>query len=89
MLVELTDTKGRQVWINPIHVKAVRDKSKYVEVVLPHNSQMGQSVIKARGPVEDIVRAINAGMPEFMLPLPPEEDESHGGFVAGSAAGIA
>lgn len=87
MLVQLTDIKGRPVWINPIHVRAVRDKARYVEVIVPNNTQIGNGLVKARGPVEDVVRAINDAMPEVMPALAPEDDSSASGFSPGAGMG--
>lgn len=86
MLVRLTDTKDQPVWVNPIHVKAVRPKSKYTEVFVPLNSSFGTVSIKVKGTPEEIVDALNAGMPDLLPPLPPEDDASGGGFAGGAGA---
>jgi len=34
MLVRLTDTKGRTLWINPVHVKFMREKRSTTEIIM-------------------------------------------------------
>lgn len=86
MLVQLTTTKGQPIWVNPIHVRAVRAKPRHTEVVIPNNSPMGQSIVKVQGAVEDVVAALNAGMPEIMPSLPLDEETGGGGYAGGAAA---
>jgi len=85
MLVRLTNIKGQDIWINPIHVKAVYAKSKHTEVVIPLNPTMGHSIVKVTGSVQEVVTAINLGMPEILSSLPPEDEPGLGGG-AGAAA---
>lgn len=87
MLVRLTDTRGRDVWINPIYVRAVRSKSKHIEIIIRYSSAMGSSLLKVNGSVEEVVEAINVGMPEILSPMPPEDDSGSGsGSVGGAGA---
>ncbi len=88
MFVRLTDHKDNPVWVNPIHVRAVRERSKYTEVVLPMNTSMGQVIVKIKQPAEEVVELLNAGMPEF-LPFPPDDDSGGGGGLAGGAGAAA
>jgi uncharacterized protein YlzI (FlbEa/FlbD family) len=89
MLVRLTDIKGQPVWVNPIHVRAVRAKSKYTEVIVPLNTAMGQSVVKVKESVDEVVETLNAGMPEILPPLPPDDDGGSGGGLIGGAGSAA
>ena len=84
MFVRLTDIKGKPVWINPIHVRAVRQKSKFTEIVVPYHSPMGQTVLKAREPAEEVVETLNRGMSGIMAPFIPEDEPSAGGLSAGA-----
>lgn len=86
MLVRLTETKGQPVWVNPIHVKAVRPKSKYTEVFVPLNSAFGTVSIKVKETADEVVDALNAGMPDILPPLPPEDDAGGDGFSGGAGA---
>ena len=85
MLMRLTNIKGQDIWINPIHVKAVYAKRKHTEVVVPLNPTVGHSVVKVTGTVQEVVQALNLGMPEILPPLPPEDESGLGGG-AGAAA---
>lgn len=85
MLVKLTDVKGRPVWINPIHVKGVRQRSKATEIYVAFNASFGQISVKVKEPAEDVVELLNMAMPD-LLPLPPMEDERRKGGGAAAAA---
>ena len=80
MLVRLTELKGQPVWVNPIHVKAVRSKARFTEIIIPMNSALGQANVKVKEPAEEVVELLNAGMPDY-LPLPPD-DEAGGPAMA-------
>jgi len=65
MLVKITDTKGRDYWINPIYVRAVTPgKGRGSEVRVGFSVGLGGSVIKTDAPPEDVARAIDEAMPD-------------------------
>jgi uncharacterized protein YlzI (FlbEa/FlbD family) len=82
MLVRLTELRGQPVWVNPIHVKAVRPKSKFTEIIIPMNSALGQASVKVKESAEEVVELLNAGMPDYLPPLPPDDE---GGTAGGGA----
>ena len=86
MLVRLTELKGPSVWVNPIHVKAVRGRAKYTEVIIPINTALGQAAIKVKESPEEVVELLNTGMPDFLPPL-PLDDDSGGGAAAAAMMG--
>lgn len=77
MLVRFTDSEGREVWVNPVHVKAVRAKKgllggkKGTEIWF--DWETGSESVDVPLEPEQVAGALNAAMPEVMgLPLPPE-----------------
>ena len=87
MLVHFQDTKGGEVWINPLHVKMVKQGRKATEIVLALSSSFGNSVIKTSLAADEVALALNAATPEG-LPFVPEDDQNlDGGAAAIIAAG--
>jgi len=79
MLIKLTDIKGRDVWINPLYVKAVTSRGKEgAEVFVTYGSVWSQvTSIKVKAPAEDVAAAISAAMPDaaaYMAALDSEEE---------------
>lgn len=66
MLVKLTTTKGRDIWINPVYVKGLQQKTAEVtEVYIRWGSGLSVSdVLKVRANAADVAEAISAAMPE-------------------------
>lgn len=56
MLVKITNHKGEDVWINPIHVRTIRAKGSYTEVVI----DPVYLTIKTQTPAEEIAGAVAA-----------------------------
>ncbi len=81
MLVRFEDIKGGEVWINPVHVKLVKQARRSTEIVMALSSSFGNSVIKVRLTPEEVSLMLNAGMPEI-LPLAPEDDHDTDGGAA-------
>ena len=79
MLVQFTDSEGREVWLNPIHVKAVRVRKgllggkKGADVWFSWQTA-SESIAIPMEPTE-VATLLNAGMPEVMLPGPAAGDE--------------
>jgi hypothetical protein len=69
MLVKLTDIKGKDIWVNPIYVKAVtQSKRDVTEVYIAYGSPWGAvHSVKVRGAPEEVAEAISAAMPISMF----------------------
>lgn len=80
MLVPFTDSEGREVWINPIHVKAVRVKKgllggkKGSEIWFSWAT--GASAINVNLEPAAVAAHLNAGMPDLLPPVADDEDET-------------
>ena len=68
MLVKLTDTKGKEVWINPLYVKAVQSRGDDgAEVFITFGTTWSQvSSIKVKASAADVATSISAAMPDAM-----------------------
>ncbi len=80
MLIRLTDKDGRETWINPIHVRIVRQKhgmlggkTDVTEVWFSFHAQ-SEAIYFGESPAE-IAAALNAGMPPAYLIATNGEDE--------------
>ncbi len=79
MLVKLTTTKGLDVWINPVFVKAIQQKSAEVtEVYIRWGAGMSVSdVLKVRAKADDVAAAVSAAMPDaaaYIAAMDTEEE---------------
>lgn len=79
MLVKLTDIKGKEVWINPLYVKAVASKGNDgAEVFVTYGSAWSQvTSIKVKAPAADVAAAISAAMPDaaaYMAAVATDEE---------------
>ncbi len=65
MLVKLTDTKGKEYWVNPIYVKAVAPvKGGGAEVFVSFGNVWSTTrSIKVGAPAEDVAGWLGAAMP--------------------------
>ncbi|HBS28881.1 MAG TPA: hypothetical protein DEB06_05405 [Phycisphaerales bacterium] len=61
MLVRLTDTKGRDHWINPIYIRAVDPRGLQAEVRLGFTIGMS-STLKIDQPAEQVAEAVSAAL---------------------------
>ncbi len=86
MLVKLTDSKGTDVWINPVHVRLVRRKGRHTEVFVPFNANWGAVSIKTRQPLDEVADLLNAGMPD-LLGFAPDDDGTNSAAAAAAMAG--
>jgi hypothetical protein len=84
MLVQFTTTDGREIWINPIHVKAVRAKTGLLggkknatEIWLGWTST-SESIDVPMSPAE-VATLLNAATPAALLPafLESEDDPTN------------
>lgn len=78
MLVKLTDTKGLTYWLNPIHVKMLREKKGVTEIFLTINSSWPSPNLKVKEPLDAIAAMISAAMPENLSYVPGDD------FITGS-----
>lgn len=62
MLVRFTDTKGRVVWINPVHVRSLAPKKPDITSVYVSVSTSGFP-INVTGPIDEVADMLNAAMP--------------------------
>lgn len=88
MLVKFTDSKGKEVWVNPIHVKLIEQRRQTTIIVLgPGATASGGSSIKVREPIDLVAEILNAAMPD-MAYVPDDAASSgvHGGAAAASGA---
>lgn len=84
MLVKLTDTRGRESWINPVYVRALREKSGVTEVCIQIPGTLGNG-IRVPKPMDEVAMAINVAMPD-VSGLPPDESVEEAQAAAAAAA---
>lgn len=84
MLIRLTDIKNLTHWINPIHVKMLRQKKGVTEVFITINPSWVSPTIKTRIPIDELADMLNAAMPEG-VPFVPDDDHISGGQGASAA----
>ncbi len=81
MLVQFTDSEGRETWINPIHVKAVRTSKgvfggvKGTEIWFDWRSDSVSITVKESP--EQVATILNAAMPAVVAYTP--DDDAAGG----------
>lgn len=70
MLARLTTTKNQDVWVNPSHVRVVRSKGAYTEVVIDPM----YLTLKIAAPIVDVVATLDAASPPvaFIAEGPPQ-----------------
>lgn len=65
MLIKLTDINKKDVWVNPLYVKAVRAEKGIVKVFITFGTAWSrEEVVKVLGDPQAVADLINAGMPE-------------------------
>lgn len=64
MLVKMIDIKGKEVWLNPVYVKAVSANTRkgYTEVYCSSFGSFGTSTIKVNAPADEVA-ALSEAMP--------------------------
>jgi hypothetical protein len=78
MLVRFTDKKGKVHWINPVHVRAVREhKSGGASIILPVSGFEGSVDVPLA--VDEAAELLNAAMPLCVAGLPPPDEEPGSG----------
>jgi len=92
MLVKFTDVKGKDVWINPLYVKAIAEGKRGVtEIYITYGSVWSpQSVLKVDMPAEEAAMHISAAMPdaaEMAAIAATEEEQQSSQTSATSSAG--
>lgn len=85
MLVKLTDTKGRAHWINPVYVRALREKRGVTEVCIQIPGVIGTG-LRVPQPMDDVAMTINVAMPDASYP--PDESLEEAQQAAASAAAM-
>lgn len=85
-LIKLTDKDGKEIWINPIHVRSVAPKSgvfgasKGTEIMLGGMGSMhGGLSYTVPGDPEQIAALVSDALLQFMPLLPPPDDDRHSG----------
>lgn len=74
MLVKLTTEDGKDVWINPIHVKAIEPTRKGAKVFFLYTGAWGANhAVKVQQDAATAAELLNAGMPD--LPYLPADDQ--------------
>lgn len=86
MLVKLTDTKGRAHWINPVYVRALREKGGVTEVCIQIPGMLGNG-LRVPQPMDEVAMAINVAMPD-VGGYPPDESVEESQQAAASAAAM-
>ncbi|MEO1129407.1 MAG: hypothetical protein AAFX05_06825 [Planctomycetota bacterium] len=95
MLVKFTDVKGKDLWINPLYVKAIAEgKHGVTDIYITYGSVWGQqSVLKVKLPADEVAFQISAAMPAAaaeMAAITVAQDEAQTGAAStGGAAGAA
>ncbi|MEZ6210611.1 MAG: hypothetical protein R3B46_05090 [Phycisphaerales bacterium] len=61
MLVKMIDIKGKEVWLNPVYVKAVSANTRkgYTEVYCSSFGLFGTSTIKVNAPADEVAAALS------------------------------
>ncbi len=73
MLVRLTTAEGKDLWINPIHVKAIEPVRNGAKVYFVFTgSWAGNQGIKVQHDAATVADMLNAAMPDLPY-LPPED----------------
>lgn len=77
MLVRFEDKKGRPFWVNPVHVRGLRESKAGVSTTVSINmgGWSGDSIEVPR-PIDEVADAINAAMPLCAGAYAPEMDQA-------------
>mgnify|MGYP001182300799 FL=1 len=90
MLVKMIDIKGKEVWLNPVYVKAVSANTRkgYTEVYCSSFGSFGTSTIKVNAPADEVAAALSEAMPGAVpyAVLMGEEEEQRKRQQAAAAA---
>lgn len=70
MLARLTTTKNEELWVNPSHVRTVRTKGAYTEVMIDPM----YLILKIAAPIAEVVATLDAASPPvaFVTEGPPQ-----------------
>ncbi len=60
MLVRFEDTKSKPIWINPVHVRMLRQKRHMTEIQTPGSNMF----VKVRMPIDQVADMLNSAMPD-------------------------
>ncbi len=74
MLIKVTDSRGRDQYINAVYVKAVHPKG-FDQCMIEVSGRSTR--IRVRQPVETIVEQINEAMPNSLEAILAAEDQQH------------
>lgn len=92
MLVEVTDTKGKRFWINPVYVKAVKSTRRGHGIIFGMIVSNLSGSIKTNEPAQTLADRISAAMPEGAAwqaigPIEAEEEARRQAAAAAAMAG--
>ncbi len=85
MLVRFEDTKGKPAWINPIHVKMLRQKKEITEVYVSGTPGWNSPYLKVRMAMDEVADMLNAAMPDMAF-VPDDDLAAAQQQAAGAAA---
>ena len=73
MLVKLTGEDGKDLWINPIHVKVIEATRRGARVYFLYSGAWGANhAVKVQQDAATAADLLNAGMPDLLYP-PPDD----------------
>ncbi|QOI99348.1 MAG: hypothetical protein HRU70_02115 [Phycisphaeraceae bacterium] len=90
MLVRFTGGDGKDVWVSPLHVKVVREKTgifgkkKGTEIVVQMPGGVSGGGVHVEGEPEEVARVISEAFPTIIPYLPDDDRASGRGGVPGS-----
>jgi len=85
MLFKLRDKKGVEWWVNPTHVRVIRQKKETTELWLSGEVQP----LYLDQPLDTVAAVVNAAMPlTDMLPASSQDSGSNTDFLTMLATGV-
>lgn len=73
MLVKFTDVKGVNYWVNPLHVKMLREKKGLTEVFIVYNPGWASPSFKVKQSAEEVAALLDAAMPDAGAFVPDDD----------------
>ncbi|MCC6285162.1 MAG: hypothetical protein IT439_07670 [Phycisphaerales bacterium] len=75
MLVKFTDVKDVNYWVNPLHVKMLREKKGLTEIFIVYNPGWAAPSFKVKQSAEEVAALLDAAMPDAGA-LVPDDDQA-------------